>query len=156
QLEHWRKEHPESALLPVVIPLVLFHEPGGAWTAPRRMEDLFDMPGEGESRERWKSLVPRFEYLLDDLTAEREESLMSRPGPPMVRLALLVLIYGRSGELAWRLPGWAALFAQIHAAPNGYEELSVVVHYLMRVGDRSAQTTTVSMLKSAVGAKHAE
>lgn len=62
QLEHWRQEHPGSGLLPVIIPLVLYHGPGGGWSAPRRVEELFDVPSEGEESERWRALVPRFEY----------------------------------------------------------------------------------------------
>ncbi|WP_407660087.1 Rpn family recombination-promoting nuclease/putative transposase [Hyalangium gracile] len=156
QLEHWRKEHPGSALLPVIIPLVLYHGPGGGWSAPRRMEELFDVPGEGEVLEGWNALVPRFEYLLDDLTTEREESLLARPGPPVVRLSLLALVYGRSEDLVQRLPGWAALVAQVHSSPNGVDDLNVVFHYLLRVADDAAQDATVGMLKSAVGAQRAE
>src|SRR5688500_5448255 len=87
QVERWRQEHPESTRLPVIIPLVMYHGPDGVWTAPRRVEELFDLPGAEEARERWRGLVPRFEYLLDDLTAEREEALSTRPGPPLARLA---------------------------------------------------------------------
>ena len=35
QLEHWRQEHPGSEWLPIIIPLVMYHGPGGAWSAPR-------------------------------------------------------------------------------------------------------------------------
>ncbi|HYO52314.1 Rpn family recombination-promoting nuclease/putative transposase [Archangium sp.] len=156
QLEHWRQEHPGSGLLPVIIPLVLYHGPGGGWSAPRRVEELFDVPSEGEESERWRALVPRFEYRVDDLTAERAEALMARPGPPLVRLALLALRYGRTKELAERLPGWAALLEQLQAAPGGLEELSAVFHYLLMVGDEEAQAATVGMLKSVVGAQRAE
>ncbi|HYO66617.1 MAG TPA: Rpn family recombination-promoting nuclease/putative transposase [Archangium sp.] len=74
-------------MLPVIIPLVMYHGADGAWTAPRRVEE----------RERWRALVPRFEYLLDDLTSERDEALRARSGPPLARR---VLRYGRTGELA--------------------------------------------------------
>lgn len=73
------------------------------------VEELFDLPSK---QEHWQRLVPRFEYLLDDLTAERAEALMARPGPPLVRLALLVLRFGRTEELARRLPEWTALFCR--------------------------------------------
>src|SRR5690349_11663124 len=62
QVEHWREKHPEHTVLPVIIPLVMYHGPDGAWLAPRRVEELFDLPGEGEQREQWRALVPRFEY----------------------------------------------------------------------------------------------
>jgi predicted transposase YdaD len=156
QLEHWRTQHPESALLPVIIPLVLYHGPDGAWSAPRRIEELFDVPGEGEQQEHWRALVPCFEYLVDDLTTERAEALMARPGPPLARLALLVLRYGRTGELAERLPEWATLFAQVQAAPEGLEELGTVVHYLLLIGGRGVKEVTVEMLHSVMGVQRTE
>jgi len=156
QVEHWRQEHPESTMLPVILPLVMYHGPEGAWSAPRRVEDLFDLPGKGEQRERWQALVPRFEYLLDDLTAERAEALMARPGPPLARLAWLVLRYGRTAELAHRLPDWTALFAQVHAAPDGTENLVVVIHYLLLIGDKGIRRAAGQVLHSVMDARQAE
>lgn len=156
QAEHWRKEHPESARLPVIVPLVMYHGVEGAWTAPRRIEELFELPDEAEVRERWLRLIPRFEYLLDDLTAERAEGLMARSGPPLARLALLALRYGRSEELGRRLASWAALFAEVHAAPEGLENLRVVVRYLFQVGDEPAREATKEVLRSVAGAQRTE
>jgi hypothetical protein len=156
QMERWRQEHPDNALLPIILPLVMYHGPEGVWTAPRRVEDLFDLPDVATRREQWRSLVPRFEYLLDDLTTERAEALMARPGPPLARLALLVLRYGRTEELARRLPDWTALFAQVQASPNGQEELLMVVHYLLLVGDGTVRGATGQVLHSVLGTQRAE
>ncbi|MFE8603794.1 Rpn family recombination-promoting nuclease/putative transposase [Archangium violaceum] len=157
QVERWRQEHPESTRLPVIIPLVMYHGPDGAWTAPRRVEDLFDLPEAEEERERWRALVPRFEYLLDDLTAEREEALRARSGPPLARLAWLVLRYGRTKELARRMPDWAALFAQVQAGPEGAEHLVVVIRYLQWMGDGAAiRAAARQVLHSVLDAQRAE
>ncbi|MDY7232655.1 Rpn family recombination-promoting nuclease/putative transposase [Hyalangium rubrum] len=156
QLERWRHEHPEHEVLPLILPLVLYHGPEGAWSAPRRVEELFEVPGEEQQPERWRALLPRFEYQVDDLTAERAEVLLMRPGPPLVRLAWRVLRYGRTEALAEQLPGWESLFAQVQAAPNGFEALGTVVHYLLWVGDEAAQAATVEVLHSVVGAQRAE
>ena len=156
QLEHWRQEHPESERLPVIIPLVMFHGPEGGWSAPRRMEDLFDLPGHEREREHWLRLVPRFEYLLDDLTRERAEALMARPGPPLVRLALLVLRFGRTEELARRLPDWTALFAELQAHPGAWDELVALVRYIFQVGDRATRDAMAGVLASAMDARRAE
>jgi predicted transposase YdaD len=156
QLEHWRQQHPESTVLPVIIPLVMYHGPEGVWSAPRRVEELFDLPGEGEQREQWRTLVPHFEYLLDDLTTERAEALLARPGPPLVRLAWLVLRYGRTEELAQRLPQWAALFTQVHTGTDGSEQLAVVIRYLLLVGDKATHEVTRRVLHSVVDAQRAE
>jgi len=156
QLEHWHQQHPESALLPVIIPLVMYHGPEGAWSAPRRVEELFDLPERRESSEAWKALVPRFEYRLDDLTAQRAEALMTRPGPPLARLALLALRYGRTQELTQQLPGWTPLFEQLSTAPGGAEEVGMVVYYLLRVGDTSSQAVAVGILRSVLGTQRSE
>ncbi len=156
QVERWRQEHPESALLPLIIPLVMYHGPEGAWTAPRRVEDLFDLPEGEEQQARWRALVPRFEYLLDDLTAEREAALSSRPGPPLVRLAWLVLRYGRTSELARKLPDWVALLAQVQAGPEGAEHLVVVIRYLLWVGDKAVREVAGQVLHSVLGEQRAE
>jgi predicted transposase YdaD len=156
QLEHWRQQHPDSPVLPIIVPLVMYHGPEGAWSAPRRVEELFDMPGEGAQREHWRALVPRFEYLLDDLTTERADALLSRPGPPLARLAWLVLRYGRTEELAQRLPDWTALFAQVQAAPDGTEHLVVVIRYLLWVGDEACREAAGRVLHSVMDAQRAE
>jgi predicted transposase YdaD len=157
QVERWRQEHPESTRLPLIIPLVMYHGPEGTWAAPRRVEDLFDLPGSAEERERWRALAPRFEYLLDDLTAEREEALRARVGPPLARLAWLVLRYGRTGELARRLPDWVALFAQVHADAEGAEHLVVVIRYLLWVGeDAAVHAAAKRVLHSVLDRQRAE
>ncbi|QRK04349.1 Rpn family recombination-promoting nuclease/putative transposase [Archangium violaceum] len=156
QVERWRQEHPESERLPLIVPLVMYHGPDGAWTAPRQVEELFDLPrGEG-MRERWRALVPRFEYLLDDLTAGREEALRARPGPPLARLAWLVLRYGRTGELARKLPDWGALFAQVQASPEGAEHLVVLIRYLLWVGDEAVHEVAGRVLHSVLDGQRAE
>ncbi|WPB76923.1 Rpn family recombination-promoting nuclease/putative transposase [Archangium violaceum] len=157
QVERWRQEHPESTRLPVIIPLVMYHGPDGVWTAPRRVEELFELPQEEEAREQWRALVPRFEYLLDDLTAEWEEALRARSGPPLARLAWLVLRYGRMGELARKLPDWVALFAQVQANAEGAEHLVVVIRYLLWVGkDAAVHAAARQVLHSVLDAQRAE
>ncbi|WP_224243797.1 Rpn family recombination-promoting nuclease/putative transposase [Hyalangium gracile] len=156
QLEHWRQEHPESEVLPLVIPLVMYHGPEGAWTAPRRVEELFPLPREGPQAEHWRALAPRFEYLVDDLTREREEALRARPGPPLPRLTLLILRYGRTEELAWRLESWKALFAEVYGEPEGLENLRAVVRYLMEVGDEATRQAVKRVLHSVTSEQRTE
>ncbi|WP_375773330.1 Rpn family recombination-promoting nuclease/putative transposase [Archangium gephyra] len=156
QVERWRQEHPKSTRLPLILPLVMYHGPDGVWTAPRRVEDLFELPDGEEERERWRALVPRFEYLLDDLTAEREEALSARPGPPLARLTWLVLRYGRTGELARKLPDWVALFTQLQAGPEGAEYLGVIIRYLLCTEDKAVHAAARQVLHSLMDEQRAE
>jgi hypothetical protein len=76
QLEHWRRQHPDSKRMPMILPLVLYHGAEGRWTAPQRAEELFDVPE--EERELWLAVLPQFGYGLDDLAQQREEALRER------------------------------------------------------------------------------
>ena len=156
QVERWRQEHPDSTLLPIILPLVMYHGEDGTWTAPRRVEELFDLPEEEEDQERWRALVPRFEYLLDDLTAERQEALLARPGPPLVRLVWRVLRHSRSEDLAQRLTDWTELISQVHAAPEGSEHLVVIIRYLLWVGGKAVHEAAGRVLHSVLDAQRAE
>jgi len=149
QLEDWRREHPDSERMPMILPLVLYHGLDGAWTAPQRVEELFDVPE--EERELWLAVLPQFWYGLDDLTKQREEALRARAAPALVKLVLLVLVYGRGAQLAQRMPGWKALFDEAYGAPNGEEEVTVLFHYLVRVVAKEDKAVMVDMLKSAMG-----
>ncbi len=152
--ERWRRQHPESEALPVVIPMVLYHGPEGGWTAARRVEELVHLPSEAE--EPWRVLMPRFEYLVDDLTAEQEEALKARPGPPLVPLALLLLRSGRSEKLAVLLEGWRPLLAEVLATPEGQEQLRAIVHYLLKVGAEAADEALRRVLDSIVREQRSE
>ncbi|HEX8703610.1 MAG TPA: Rpn family recombination-promoting nuclease/putative transposase [Myxococcaceae bacterium] len=156
QLENWRQQHPDSAGLPVIVPLVLYHGVEGGWTAPRRVEDLFEVPEEEPQRSQWRAWVPRFEYAVDDLTQAQAEALMERAGSPLVRLAWLALRFGRTEELVRQLPGWVGLFSQLWKSSTGSEELRAVVRYLLLVGGEAARPTTVGVLTSAMGTQLTE
>jgi hypothetical protein len=64
--------------------------------------------------------------------------------------------HGRTGDLARKLPEWAALFAQVQAAPEGTEHLGVVIRYLLWIGDQSVQEATGRVLHSVLDEQRAE
>ncbi|MFY0522732.1 hypothetical protein ACN28I_05860 [Archangium gephyra] len=81
---------------------------------------------------------------------------MARPGPPLARLAWRVLRYGRTEQLAYRLPDWTVLFAQVHAAPDGTANLTAIIHYLFWVWDKTTRQVTGQVLHSVMDAQQAE
>ena len=153
-LERWRQQHPESEKLPVILPVVMYHGPEGQWTAARRMEDLFQLPS--EALEIWREQVPRFEYLLDNLTAEREEALRAREASPLVVLTWLLLRSGRSRQLAMLLEGWSPVLAEVLVSPEGPEYLRSAVHYLHKVGPEGALEALWRVLDSVAREQKAE
>ncbi|WP_235217108.1 hypothetical protein [Archangium violaceum] len=82
--------------------------------------------------------------------------MISSSATPLARLAWLVLRYGRTGELADRLPEWTALLAQVHADPDGTENLLVAIRYLIWIGDKRSRQATEQVLHSVVDALQAE
>jgi hypothetical protein len=154
QLERWRQQHPESDKLPVILPVVMYHGQEGRWTAARRMEDLFQLPQ--EASELWRELLPRFEYRLDDLTAEREEALRARTGPPQVVLTWLLLRWGRSEHLAALLEGWRPVLTEVLLSSDGLEVLRAAAHYLHRVGSEGALESLWRVLDSMTRELRAE
>jgi len=82
--------------------------------------------------------------------------LLARPGPPLARLAWLLLRYVRSEELAHRLKDWTVLFTEVHAAPEGFEHLLVITRYITWVGGMAAHRAAKQVLHSVLDAQAAE
>jgi hypothetical protein len=93
---------------------------------------------------------------LDSSKFPRFLVTINRPGPPLVRLAWLLLRYSRSEELARKLLEWVALFAQVLAEQEGNEHLKTVLHYLLWIGDEAVHEATERVLDSVVDAQRAE
>jgi predicted transposase/invertase (TIGR01784 family) len=70
--------------LPVLIPVVLTHDPSG-WAAPVRFHDLIPAPPQ------LRTHVPTFEYKLDDLTRLEPSDLARRSDRAAFRLVLWAL-----------------------------------------------------------------
>jgi hypothetical protein len=133
--EKWQREHPRSRKVPLILPVVLAHGARGRWRSPRRLEERVDIPLEAARREGWEGYLVRMEYVLYDVMERSEEELRKLPGPPLVRLALVLLRGGRARELNERLKGWVDLFERVYATPNGPEDLGAVGCYLSDIGD---------------------
>ncbi|EPX64700.1 hypothetical protein D187_000122 [Cystobacter fuscus DSM 2262] len=67
-----------------------------------------------------------------------------------------MLRYGRTGELARELPEWVGLFAQVQAAPEGTEQLRVVIRYLLWTGDKAVHDSTGQVLHSVLDEQRTE
>lgn len=94
-------DNPETLELPPVIPLVVYNG-RNQWSAPQRLEDLIG-PGLDADAE----YLPRFSFLLEDLSAVDSDRLMERIVTPMPRVTLVLLTEApgsaRVHEVLWRL-----------------------------------------------------
>ena len=130
----WLKENPNAKQLPVILPVVLHHSPGG-WKAAVSFEDLLDV--DADLFETVAPYVPRFRFLLDDISAERDEDLRERSMSALGRLALLCLRHARSPwEIVTRMSDWAGLVSEVVRAPNGLAAFRAIVEYILAVNKR--------------------
>ena len=149
--EWWVKENPGAKRIPVVIPVVLHHSPAG-WKASVCFEALFDV-----DEELFKVIapyVPRFQFILDDVSMASDEELRARAMSALGRLVLLCFRHARSPEeLIRRLGGWVDLMREVRRAPNGLAALRAIYRYMFMVTGRSRHEKLVEQLGQALGKK---
>lgn len=147
--EAWLKDHPTAKRLPVIIPVVLHHSPRG-WTAEVSFEALLDI--EPELFETVAPYVPRFRFILDDISAASDEALRSRAMSALGRLVLWCLRNARTPEtLVWGLKGWVDLVREVRRAPNGAAALGMIFRYIFMVNERFDTKELVGLLAQATG-----
>lgn len=154
-ITHWREQNPHNRWIPEVTALVVYPRQGPRWSAPLRLEDHYSARTRtsGTRRRNWSL---RFEYQVDDLSTQSEQTIRARSGPPLVRLGLLVLRFAGTEQLAQRLTDWSDLFAQVHASAYGPPMLYRVVRYLLQLGDDRVRGAIKRMLHSILESERAE
>lgn len=155
-LDRWEQQHQRTRYQPLILPVVLYHGPQGPWTAPRRVEELLDIPLEEARREGWLQHLLRLEYVLYDLMTYSEQELKMLACPPLVRLALVLLRLASTRELNGRLMQQVDLFREVYSSPQGDRELEAVVHYLQERGTKVTGEVTRQMLRCLMREQQAE
>jgi hypothetical protein len=155
-LLRWRELHPKSQLLPAIFPVVLYTGAKQEWNAPPRLEELFDLPGEGEALERLRSHTVRMSYRLDNIHPARTEELLARPAPPFSRLVLFFSRYATTPQFPRELPKVTGLLALLQASPEGAKHLVTLLAYLARLTNQRPYKATKEVLYSLAGAQQAE
>lgn len=138
------EDHPHARLLPVVIPLVVHNShSGGRWTAPTSLGDLIDIDidvgGEASRGEDWETFLPRYSFLLDDLTGVDLAALRGRRLTPATVLLLVLQQIAPANRL--REDDLLPLLDELRllvASPGGIEVLQVIIHYILVVSDTTA------------------
>lgn len=92
------------------------------------------------------SVIPEFEFVLDDLANASTESLLQRPGPEFTRLALWLLASSSTPDrIIGEAPVWSDTVERLHAeAPDDHRR--AVMYLLKTVSLTPAQAKKIRKL----------
>jgi len=145
------KAHPGAKRLPVIVPVVLHHSETG-WKAEPTFEGLLD--ADPDLLRHVAEHVPRFRFVLDDLSTQSDFALKTRAVAAFVRLVLWAFQNGGSKErLKQTFPGWMSVVLEVLRAPNGTRALSVVWRYIFAVNERTPPDEIEALLASVAPAE---
>ena len=115
--DRYKREHPKARRLPAVIPLVVYRG-DGHWTSPVQLLDVIDLsPAATQQMQAW---LPRFGFLLDDLTRTGEDQLLARKLTPAALVTLLLLKNARdTPDITAELRRWSAQLRAVLDRPGG-------------------------------------
>ncbi len=146
--------HPDARRLPAILPVVLHHSDTG-WKASVAFEELLDL--DPEALAAMAEHIPRFRFVLDDISAEPDEALRARAMTALGRLVLWCLRHGRQPkELVRRLSGWLDVVREVRQAPSGRAALGLVWRYILTVSGPRRPEELLRRLLAAAGPESQE
>jgi hypothetical protein len=153
----WEKivrETPSLRKLPAILPIVLHHSERG-WGSPTTLHGLVDL--DDSAMAIVGKHIPNFSMMLDDLSAQSDDSLRARAISALGRLALFCLRHAREPQvLLDQLRRWLDLIREVQSAPGGHEALILIWRYIMATNGQAPPDEVVARLLDVVGKEHAE
>ena len=143
--EHLAKVEPKLSRPPIV-PIVLTHGERG-WKVSRSFLDTLALGEDASVRAAIEPYVPRFEYLLDDLSGLSDREIAERAASAWLRMVLLLLRDGRGGRVPRLLGAHRDL---LQAVFRGWpvEVFAQLMSYAGHVTDESERDELVAVFKS--------
>ena len=131
--DQYEREHPKARRLPAVIPLVVHHG-RRQWAGPLQLLDVIDLGP--AAKEAAQPYLPRFEFLLDDLSGVDDQQLQDRHLTPLAEITL-VLLRDASGnpEIVARLRPRSGKLRAVLDQPGGVEAFIAILTYIEIVSD---------------------
>jgi hypothetical protein len=144
----YRAEHPRAKKLPAILPLVVHHSRTG-WTAPVAFEAMLD--ADEDLLAALGPYVPRFRFLLDDLSVQSDEALRGRKRMTAGgRVVVLSLKHGRD-QVEVRV----RVLSPDAKAPGARDVLTPVLRYILETSPIKADPLR-GLVARQVGPKVAE
>jgi predicted transposase/invertase (TIGR01784 family) len=135
--ERYRKQN-ATGPLPVIIPVVISHDPDG-WTAARSFHDLFDLGPLGplDACPELAQFVPKFVLRVEDLIEVDDEQLWNWQLSTFVHLTVSLLRDARTPErVRQNFPQWIELVRQLLPLPNAHVLIEQIFRYILQVAGR--------------------
>ncbi|AUX43495.1 uncharacterized protein SOCE26_049440 [Sorangium cellulosum] len=128
----------------------MLHHSEDGWTAATSFEDVLDV--NEEMLAVLAPHVPRFRFLLDDISRTSDEELRSRAMSAVGRLALFCFRHARRpDELIEQLAGWLDLVREVLRSPNGAAALAAIFRYILLRNEKRPPEEVVQTLLLIVG-----
>jgi Putative transposase, YhgA-like len=125
------KERARIRKIPVIVPVVLHHDPGG-WTAATTFEEILD--ADEAMLATLGEHVPRLRLVIEDLAERSDDDLHARTATAFARLTLWCLRNAwDAGWLEGELGRWKDLMRDVLAEPDGLKALGALFRYILRV-----------------------
>lgn len=147
--ERWLRDNPHAHKLPVLLPVVLHHSEKG-WTGSTAFEDLLD--ADEDTLAAAAAYVPRFRFMLEDISHETDEALRARAMTALARMALWCLRHAREPwELVERMGAWVDLVREVRRAPGGAAALVLILRYIYERNEPDRPDELIARLAAALG-----
>jgi hypothetical protein len=143
-----RAQRPRVKKLPAILPIVVHHSPTG-WTAPVAFEDLLDV--DTELLDALGPYIPRFRFLLDDLSSRTDAELRARTRMTAGgRVVVLSLKHGRDPVVV-RI----RVLSPDGRSQGARDVLASVLRYILETSPGDTATARALLVRQ-VGRKEAE
>ena len=147
--ERWLRRAPSSAVLPPIVPIVLYHG-DQKWHRSVEFSDQFKL--DAELAKALAPFLPRFRFVLDDLSMRSDEQLLSRDLSALAQVTLGALKYGKTSYLTDRfVPAWANSIRALLEQPKGFVELDTILYYLFIVNPNTDIQTLENAMQQYAG-----
>ncbi len=134
---------------PPILPIVLYHGEG-SWKRSRQFSDMFEVTP--QVNQVLGPYLPRFEFLLDDLTRVSDEELLARALTNLARLVLGALKHGTEPSFGDEfLSIWQEPIRALLAQDDGSSELRTIMWYLLQVNPAVERDTLGAMMMESFG-----
>lgn len=127
--DRWLEKHPTAKKLPPIVAIVIHHSEAG-WHGTTQMEETLDT--DDQTAPLLSPFVPKFRFLLDDVSHATDADLRQRAMTALGRVALWCLRDVRKpGVLLRNLWRWLDLLGEVRKAPNGLAAMRAILRYVV-------------------------